>query len=140
MSSIVGILLAAGSASRFGGDKLLAALADGNPIGAVSFRNLRTALQDVRVVVRAEDPALRALFERDSATVVECPDAHLGMSRSLVAGVRAAHLVSGRMLDFIEFDDGFAGVGRAPVDDTGRPDPILHMRRETPPHEGAGEP
>jgi len=92
---IVGILLAAGSASRFGGGKLLAALADGRPIGMVSYRNLRSALDDVRVVVRTGDSALRAAFERNSATVVECADAHMGMSRSLVAGVRAADSADG---------------------------------------------
>lgn len=32
---------------------------------------------------------------------------------------------------------GFAVVSRSPVDDTGRPYPILHMRRETPTREGA---
>jgi molybdenum cofactor cytidylyltransferase len=92
---VVGILLAAGSASRFGGGKLLATLSDGNAIGTVSLRNLRSALDDVRVVVRAGDSALRALFEQDSATVIECADAQLGMSRSLVAGVRAADRADG---------------------------------------------
>lgn len=89
MSSIAGILLAAGSSSRFGGAKLLARLADGRPIGLVSLLNLRDALEEVVVVIREGDSALRALFEADRATVVECADAHLGMSRSLVAGVRA---------------------------------------------------
>jgi putative acetyltransferase len=32
---------------------------------------------------------------------------------------------------------GFAVVGRSPVDDMGRPFPLLHMRRETPQGEGA---
>ena len=32
---------------------------------------------------------------------------------------------------------GFAVVGRSPMDDTGRRYPILHMRREMPPREGA---
>lgn len=92
---IVGIVLAAGSGSRFGGAKLLAALPDGNPIGLVSFRNLRSAIDDVRVVIRTGDVALRSLFEGDSATVVECADADLGMSRSLVAGVRSAIAAGG---------------------------------------------
>ena len=34
------------------------------------------------------------------------------------AGVRAAHLVSGRMLDFIEFDDDFAIVKMYPPRET----------------------
>jgi putative acetyltransferase len=32
---------------------------------------------------------------------------------------------------------GFAVVGRSPVDDMGRPFPLLHMRRETPQGDGA---
>ena len=89
MSPIAGILLAAGASSRFGSAKLLARLADGRPIGLASLQNLRGALADVRVVVRRGDLALRTLFEAERAAVVECDDAHLGMSRSLVAGVHA---------------------------------------------------
>ncbi|HWQ39592.1 MAG TPA: nucleotidyltransferase family protein [Burkholderiales bacterium] len=90
MKSIVGILLAAGSGSRFGGDKLLASLPDGRAVGLAAYRNLRMALDDVRVVVRARDAKLRAMFEQEGAAIVECADAQLGMSRSLVAGVRSA--------------------------------------------------
>ena len=53
----VGILLAAGSGSRFGGDKLLAALPDGVAVGLQSLRNLRAAIADVIVVTRPEDAA-----------------------------------------------------------------------------------
>jgi len=88
--AIAGILLAAGSGSRFGGGKLLSALADGSPIGLVSWRNLRAALDEIHVVVRTGDVAVRALFDAGSGMVVECPDAHLGMSHSLVAGLRSA--------------------------------------------------
>lgn len=136
MSSIVGVLLAAGSASRFGGGKLLAALADGNPLGAVSFRNLRSALQDVCVVVRAEDPALRALFERDSATVVECADSHLGMSRSLVAGVRAAAGADGWVIALADMPFVKPGTIRALADalraGAAIVAPVYHGRRGNP--------
>ena len=37
---VVGILLAAGSASRFGADKLAATLPDGTPVGVAALRNL----------------------------------------------------------------------------------------------------
>jgi molybdenum cofactor cytidylyltransferase len=86
---ISAILLAAGSGSRFGGGKLLAQLPDGTPIGVASWRNLASAVARCVVVVRAGDSALRHMFESEGAVVVECKDAHLGMSRSLIAGLGA---------------------------------------------------
>ncbi len=87
---ITGILLAAGSGSRFGGGKLLHKLADGTPLGIASLRNLKSALPDVLVVVRAGDDTLREMMQREGVAVHICDDAHLGMARSLVCGVRAA--------------------------------------------------
>jgi CTP:molybdopterin cytidylyltransferase MocA len=60
----VGILLAAGRAERFGGDKLLARLApaqSGSPalaVGEAACRNLRAALPVVVAVVRVDDDQL----------------------------------------------------------------------------------
>ncbi|HEX7810909.1 MAG TPA: nucleotidyltransferase family protein [Burkholderiales bacterium] len=85
-----GILLAAGSGSRFGGGKLLHPLRDGTPLGIASLRNLKSALPDVLAVVRAGDGELRELMLREGVAVHVCDDAHLGMARSLVCGVRAA--------------------------------------------------
>lgn len=86
---IVGILLAAGSGSRFGGGKLLHPLADGTPIGVASLRNLKQALPEVIAIVRAGDDNLRARLEAEGVTVHLCQDAQTGMSRSFVCGVRA---------------------------------------------------
>jgi molybdenum cofactor cytidylyltransferase len=86
---ISAILLAAGSGSRFGGGKLLAQLPDGTPIGVASWRNLVSAISRCIVVVRAGDSALRDTLKAEGAEVVECGDAHIGMSRSLIAGLRA---------------------------------------------------
>lgn len=88
--AITGILLAAGSGSRFGGGKLLHPLADGIPLGVAALRNLKAALPDVLVVVRAGDDKLRELMQHEGIAVHVCDDAHLGMARSLVCGVRAA--------------------------------------------------
>jgi molybdenum cofactor cytidylyltransferase len=95
---ISAILLAAGSGSRFGGGKLLAQLPDGTPIGVASWRNMASAVSRCIVVVRAGDSALRHMFESEGAEVVECSDAHLGMSRSLIAGLRAASEADGWLI------------------------------------------
>src|ERR1022692_5251932 len=52
---LVGILLAAGSASRFGGGKLLAPLEDGTPLGVRALINLAPCVDSVVVVVRPDD-------------------------------------------------------------------------------------
>ena len=92
---ITGILLAAGSGSRFGGGKLIHPLADGTPIGIASVRNLRAALPEVLAVVRDGDDALRALLEVEGIAVRVCTDAHLGMARSFVCGIDACQDADG---------------------------------------------
>jgi molybdenum cofactor cytidylyltransferase len=87
---IVGILLAAGSGSRFGGDKLAHPLADGTPIGVASLRNLKRALPDVITVARSEDTHLRDLLAAEGVAVHLCADAHLGMARSFVCAITAS--------------------------------------------------
>lgn len=88
--NIAAILLAAGSGSRFGGGKLLHPLPDGTPIGVASLRNLGKSLPQVLAVVRDGDDAMRKLLEAEGVAVHICPDAHLGMSRSLICGIKAS--------------------------------------------------
>ncbi|MGH8693531.1 MAG: nucleotidyltransferase family protein [Burkholderiales bacterium] len=87
---IVGILLAAGSGSRFGGGKLLHRLRDGTPIGVASLRNLKKALPEVIAVVRAGDDELSELLDSEGIVVTLCEDAHLGMAHSLARAIRAS--------------------------------------------------
>lgn len=87
--NIRAILLAAGSGSRFGGDKLLAQLPEGVPVGVAAWRNLKTAVEQSVAVVRSGDTALHQLLSTEGATVIECTDAQAGMSRSLIAGLEA---------------------------------------------------
>ncbi|UCH47303.1 MAG: nucleotidyltransferase family protein [Betaproteobacteria bacterium] len=89
------VLLAAGSGSRFGGDKMLAPLADGTPIGVASWRNLVSAIANCVAVVRSDDGALRSALIAEGANVIECADAQEGMSRSLIAGLKATVNESG---------------------------------------------
>lgn len=86
---IVGLLLAAGAGTRFGGDKLLAEL-DGQPLAAHALATLGAATDTVLAVVRPGDAALRALLTGRGARVVECADAHLGMGHSLACAARQA--------------------------------------------------
>jgi molybdenum cofactor cytidylyltransferase len=91
---IVGILLAAGRGTRFGGDKLLAQLASssglaGECVGATACRHLLAALPRVIAVVRPDDAELAAALGAAGARIVRCVDADDGMGASLACGVRA---------------------------------------------------
>ena len=89
--NIVGILLAAGAGSRFGGGKLAHPIPpDGLPLSLVAYRNLKSVLDTVIVVVRADDATVRSIFEDEGARLALCPDAREGMGRSLAAGIDAA--------------------------------------------------
>ena len=91
--SVVGILLAAGSGSRFGGQKLLARLPShesaGECIGTLSCRHLIAAIPDVVAVVRSDDAALAAALGAAGARVVRCDNADAGMGASLACAVTA---------------------------------------------------
>jgi molybdenum cofactor cytidylyltransferase len=92
-SGIVGLLLAAGRGTRFGGDKLLARLASGDlagePVGVVALRHLRLAVPEVVAVIRDDDRALAAELGANGARIVRCANADDGMGASLACGVQA---------------------------------------------------
>lgn len=89
---LVGILLAAGSASRFGGGKLLAPLEDGTPLGVRALINLATCVDSVVVVVRPDDAPLARLLADHGAIVSVCPYSSNGMGQSLAWAIRATPL------------------------------------------------
>ena len=84
---ITAILLAAGSGSRFGGDKLLHPLPDGVAIGAHAARNLLAAGLSVVAVVKQGDFPLADLLEQEGCNVTMFADAARGMGASLAHGV-----------------------------------------------------
>ena len=92
---VQGILLAAGSATRFGSDKLMHPLADGTPIAIRSARNLMAALPGSIAVVRSGDSALARRLREEGLAVIECPEAAEGMGRTLAAGVKASENAAG---------------------------------------------
>ncbi len=98
-SGICGVLLAAGSGSRFGGGKLAHPLpGSGVPLAITAWRRLRAAIPQACVVVRTGDAAVLDLFRAEGARIVECDDAAAGMGRSLSCGVRANAYASGWLI------------------------------------------
>jgi molybdenum cofactor cytidylyltransferase len=89
--NIVAILLAAGSATRFGSEKLLHALPHDVPIAVQAARHLRAVFRDgIVAVVRPESKRLAALLEKEGCRVAVCQRASEGMGASLACAVRAA--------------------------------------------------
>lgn len=86
---IAGVLLAAGSGTRFGGHKLLARLPDGKTIGVAAAHHLIHALPDSVAVLRHGDDVLAALLVSTGLRIVINPDADAGMGASLACGVAA---------------------------------------------------
>src|SRR5258707_11760841 len=86
-----GILLAAGSAKRFGSNKLLHALPPGTPdagvpVGLAAARHLIGALPDSIAVLRPRAQKLGKLLRDAGCNTVVCKNASEGMGTSLAAG------------------------------------------------------
>ena len=91
---IVGLLLAAGSASRFGSDKLSHALPHGVAIAVQAARHLKTQVPVV-AVVRPGSADLAAALKAEGCEVVTCDRAAEGMGATLAHAVRAAQDAAG---------------------------------------------
>jgi molybdenum cofactor cytidylyltransferase len=90
VSEITGILLAAGSSRRFGANKLLHQLPDGDAMAVTSARNLLGPLDEVIAVIRPEDQELKEALSLPGIQVVESPRADEGMSTSIAAGIQVS--------------------------------------------------
>ena len=95
---ICGILLAAGSASRFGSHKLLHLLPDGIPIGVAAARNLKQGVGHAIAVVRPDDLRLSALLQSEGLTTVVVEHAERGISASLVSAISATANADGWLI------------------------------------------
>ncbi len=95
MSGVTGILLAAGSASRFGSNKLLHPLLTGVPIAVTAARKLKSILPFSIAVVRPGADELAALLRNEGFEVVVCANADEGMGASLARAVQATGEAAG---------------------------------------------
>jgi len=103
--NVVALLLAAGSASRFGSDKLLHALPHSVPIAIQSARHLKKEIERVLAVVRPGSTELEKLLKTEGVETVVCERADNGMGESLACAVRAcsadAYLVALADMPFV---------------------------------------
>lgn len=94
--NIIGLLLAAGSATRFGSDKLRHPLPHGVPIAVQSARHLRSEVARVVAVVRFAE--MKELFEGEKCEAVLCENAAEGMGASLACAARSAGRADGYLV------------------------------------------
>jgi molybdenum cofactor cytidylyltransferase len=95
---IVGLLLAAGSATRFGSDKLRHALPHGVAIAVQAARHLKAELDQVIAVVRPDSGELAEALRQEGCEVVVCENAADGMGASLACAAREAGEADGYLV------------------------------------------
>ena len=95
---ICGILLAAGSASRFGSNKLLYPLPDGTLIGIAAARHLKQSVEHVIAVVRPDDKVLTNLLHAEGVSTIVAEKDGQGMSSSLVSAIRTVKVADGWLI------------------------------------------
>jgi len=92
---IVGLLLAAGAATRFGSDKLRHSLPHGVAIAVQAARHLKSEVERVFAVVRPASDELAAALKAEGCEIVVCENAAEGMGTSLACAARAVGEVDG---------------------------------------------
>jgi molybdenum cofactor cytidylyltransferase len=92
------LLLAAGSATRFGSDKLRHELPHGVAIAVQAARNLKLELDAVIAVVRPGSGELAQALKNEGCEDVVCDNAAEGMGASLACAARAAGKADGYLV------------------------------------------
>jgi molybdenum cofactor cytidylyltransferase len=84
---IRGLLLAAGSSTRFGKQKLLTSISDGQPLVVASSKSLQETVDAISAVVNPEESIIVNLLVKEQITVISCPNSKLGIGYSISCGV-----------------------------------------------------
>lgn len=133
---LVGLLLAAGTASRFGSDKLLHLLPHGVPIAVQAARHLRKELEQVLAVVNSRSGDLAAILRVEGCEVTICPNADEGMGASLACAVRAAGAADGYVVALADMPfvrpSSIAALRDALIGGAALAAPYFHARRGHP--------
>ncbi len=98
MKYIVGLLLAAGSAKRFGSDKLRHELPHGVAIAVQAARHLKAEIETVVAVVRPNQDELLRSLKAEGCKVSVCENADEGMGASLACAALAAGETAGYLV------------------------------------------
>lgn len=110
--TVVGVLLAAGTSSRFGAANKLLADLDGRPVVSHAVRTLlEAALDDVVVVLGHERERVREALADHDVRFVTNPDYADGQASSVRAGVGAAEAAGADAAVFLPGDMPFVGAG-----------------------------
>lgn len=134
------LILAAGSARRFGSDKRLFPI-DGVAMLARTVDVYRTVYDDVAVVIRPDEPRVAELVRAAGARVVEAADASHGQSRSLAAGVAAFDQAPGLVVGLGDMPFVAPATLRAIADEMSAfPEHIVRPRHEGQPGNPVGFP
>ena len=91
-------MLAAGSASRFGSDKLRHELPHGVAIAVQAARHLKLEIPRVLAVVRPGSAELEQALQNEGCEIVVCENAAEGMGASLACAARAAGEADGYLV------------------------------------------
>jgi len=95
---IVGLLLAAGSGSRFGADKLQHSLPHGVAIAVQAARHLKSQVSRVVAAVRPGSDDFAKSLCAEGCEVAVCENAAEGMGASLACAARAAGAADGYLV------------------------------------------
>lgn len=96
--NIVGLLLAAGSATRFGSDKLSHRLPHGVPMAVQAARHLHSVLPTIYAVVKPGTQELALQLKNEGCEIVVCENAAEGMGASLACAARGAGKADGYLV------------------------------------------
>lgn len=89
------IILAAGKGSRFGGDKLMARLPNGEIIIDLVMKKVTQVFDDYCVVVRTDDISLQQHLDNNQWRWIIAKRADEGMSQSLICGIETFPMATG---------------------------------------------